>query len=251
MARRNKKGGGGDEIRGDEWLATFSDTITLLLTFFILLYSFSSVDAQKFQQVASAMQVAMTGQSGNTIVDYNLKNGDVPLVGETTKLGRETGSDAKSDSKEVYNEVNKFVDKNNLKSSVEVKEDGRGVIIQLRDNVLFEIGRADIKPESKQIMDKINGLIATLPNEVIVEGHTDNVPIKNEVYGSNWELSTARAVNVLRYFVETKKQNPVRFTAAGYGEYRPIAQNNSEVNKAKNRRVNIVIVSKEKESSKK
>ncbi|AVQ37288.1 chemotaxis protein MotB [Clostridium botulinum] len=251
MARRNKKSGGGDEIRGDEWLATFSDTITLLLTFFILLYSFSSVDAQKFQQVASAMQVAMTGQSGNTIVDYNLKNGDVPLVGETTKLGREAGSDAKSDSKEVYNEVNKFVDKNNLKSSVEVKEDGRGVIIQLRDNVLFEIGRADIKAESKQIMDKINGLIATLPNEVIVEGHTDNVPIKNEVYGSNWELSTARAVNVLRYFVETKKQNPVRFTAAGYGEYRPIAQNNSDVNKAKNRRVNIVIVSKEKESSKK
>ena len=82
-------------------------------------------------------------------------------------------------------------------------------------------------------------------------GHTDNVPIKNEAYGSNWELSTARAVNVLRYFVETKKQNPVRFTAAGYGEYRPIAQNNSDINKAKNGRLNIVIVSKEKESSKK
>ncbi|WP_251860479.1 flagellar motor protein MotB [Clostridium sp. Marseille-Q2269] len=250
MARR-KKSGGGDEIRGDEWLGTYSDTITLLLTFFILLYSFSSVDAKKFQQVASAMQVAMTGQSGNTIVDYSLKNGDVPLVGETTKMGREKGLNGKSDSKEIYDEVNKFIDKNNLKDSIKVKEDGRGVVIQLRDNVLFETAKADIKPQSKQIMDKINGLILTLPNEVIIEGHTDNVPIKNDVYGSNWELSTARSVNVLRYFVETKKQNPTRFTAAGYGEYRPIAENNSDANRAKNRRVNIVIVSKEKESSKK
>lgn len=247
MARRNKNGGGGDELRGDEWLATFSDTITLLLTFFILLYSFSSVDAQKFQQVASAMQVVMTGQSGDSIVDYTMKNGDVPLVGETTKLGREKGSDAK----DVYDKVNKFVDKNKLKSSVEVKEDGRGIIIQLRDNVLFEVGRADIKPGSKQLLDKINGLIVNLPNEIIVEGHTDNVPIKNEVYASNWELSTARAVNVLRYFIETKRENPKRFTAAGYGEYRPAVPNNSDANRSKNRRVNIVIVSQEKESSKK
>ncbi|EJO5346016.1 OmpA family protein [Clostridium botulinum] len=247
MARRNKKGGGEDEVRGDEWIATFSDTVTLLLTFFILLYSFSSIDAQKFQQVASAMQVAMTGQSGNTIVDYNLKNGDIPLVGETTKLGRETGSDAK----DVYKEVSKFIEKNNLKSSIEVKEDGRGVVMELKDNVLFETGRADIKKQSIQIMDKINGLIVKMPNEVIVEGHTDNVPIKNTMYPSNWELSTARAVNVLRYFVETKKQNPVRFTAAGYGEYRPIVPNNSDANRSKNRRVDIVIVSKEKESSKK
>ncbi|MCR1933647.1 OmpA family protein [Clostridium tepidum] len=251
MARRNKNSGGGDEIRGDEWLATFSDTITLLLTFFILLYSFSSVDAEKFKQVASAMQVAMSGQSGDSIVDFNLKNGDIPLVGETTKMGSAAGASGKSDSKEVYDEVSKFIDKNNLKSSVEVKEEGRGIVIQLRDNVLFETAKADIKPESRQIMDKLNGLIATMANEVIVEGHTDNVPIKNEVYGSNWELSTARAVNVLRYFVETKKQNPARFTAAGYGEYRPMVQNNSDANRAKNRRVNIVIVSKEKESSKK
>ncbi len=116
------------------------------------------------------MQIAMTGEAGNSIVDYNMKNGDIPLVGETAKMGSETGSEGKSDSKEVYNEVSKFIDKNNLKSSVEVKEEGRGVVIQLRDNVLFQTAKADIKPESRQIMDKLNGLIATMANEVIVEG---------------------------------------------------------------------------------
>lgn len=244
MSRRKKRGGDGPQLTGDEWIQTYSDTITLLLTFFILLYSFSSVDAQKFKQVATAMQSVLSGQAGDGIMNYS---GDVPLVGETSQASGGSGAE----SKETYEKVNNFLDKNDLKSSVEVTQDSRGVILQLRDNVLFETGQADIKPESKTILEKINDLINKFPNNIIVEGHTDNIPIKNYKYESNWELSTERAVNVLRYFVQVKNQSPKRFAAAGYGEYRPIASNDSDSNRAKNRRVSILIVSMEKEKNKK
>lgn len=237
MSRRKKKEDTG--LTGNEWLGTFSDTMTLLLTFFILLYSFSNVDAQKFKQIASAFQSVFYGNSGQTVYDFNMKDGNVPLVGETDKMGQSTGGD----SQDIYNKVKNFVDKNNLQGTVEIKEDSRGVIIELRDNVLFESGKADIKHNSLSILDKISSLISTLPNNnIVVEGHTDNVPINNYKYETNWELSTARATSVLRYFVETKKMIPTRFTAAGYGEYKPIVANDSDENRAKNRRVNILVV---------
>lgn len=149
---------------------------------------------------------------------------------------------------ELYDKVREAIQKNDLQSSVSIKNDSVGVIIELKDNILFEIGSGEIKENSKPILDKLNKLIASFPNEIMVEGHTDNIPIKNYKYDSNWELSTARAVNVLRYFVEVKKQNPAKFTAAGYGEYKPISPNDSEDHRAKNRRVNIVIISLDRKS---
>lgn len=241
MSRRKKKNQS-EGLRGDEWMATFSDTVTLLLTFFILLYSFSSVDAQKFKQIASAFQSVLSGQGSNQMFDMDLKEGSAPVTGETPKPEPANGNDAG----DIYSKVKEFIEKNNLQASVEIKEDSRGVIIQLRDNILFESGKADIKDDSKPILEKINSLIAAFPNNIIVEGHTDNVPINNERYATNWELSTARATAVLRYFVETKGQAPTKFTAAGYGEYKPVAPNDSDANKSMNRRVNILIVANEK-----
>lgn len=241
MARRKKdsgEGGGG----GNEWIASYADVVTLLLTFFVLLYSFSSVDATKFKQIASAFQSVLSGDAGQTIFDFNMKNGDVPLVGETIQTGMATGGK----NNELYDKVREAIQKNDLQNSVAIKGDANGVIIELKDNILFEIGSGEIKEDSKPILDKLNKLIAAFPNAIIVEGHTDNVPIKNYKYDSNWELSTARAVNVLRYFVEVKKQSPAKFTAAGYGEYKPIFPNDTDEHRSKNRRVNIVIVSLER-----
>lgn len=249
MARRKRRSSGSTDggLTGNEWMNTYADTVTLLLTFFILLYSFSSVDAQKFQQVASAFQSVLSGNSGETIFDFNMKNGDVPLVGETTKMGSATGGR----ENELYDKVRDYVQKNKLQDSVKIKNDSKGVILELNNSILFETGQAEIKSNSIPILDKLNSLIASFPNNVIVEGHTDNIPIKNYKYDSNWELSTARAVNVLRYFVEVKNENPARFTAAGYGEFKPIYPNDTEEHRAKNRRVNIVIVSIERETGKK
>ncbi|WP_055668109.1 flagellar motor protein MotB [Desnuesiella massiliensis] len=245
MARKKTESNGGPS--GQEWLATYSDTVTLLLTFFILLYSFSTVDAQKLKNLSAAMQTVLSGQGGTSILEYNINTGNAPLVGEdmNTDAAQNVGQ-----ATDMYSTVKEFIEKNNMQSSVQIKEDERGVIIQLRDNILFESGKADLKDNSKSILDKINSLISTFPNNIIVEGHTDNLPINTFKFESNWELSTARAVNVVRYFVEQRGHNPVRFSAAGYGEFKPVAPNDTADNKAMNRRVNILIVATEKEKKK-
>lgn len=235
-----------DDSIHNEWIATYSDTVTLLLTFFIMLYSVSAVNEQKVRQLAASFQNVLLGQAGDTLFDFNMKNGDVPLVGEETS-GISTGNAAN----DVYKKVQEVVQKNKLESSVEIKRDPRGVIIELRDNVLFDSGSAEIKTNSVNILEKLNSVISSVPYNISVEGHTDNVPISNYKYESNWELSTARAVSVVKYFVETKNNTPVRFTAAGYGEYKPLVANDSDEHRAKNRRVNILIVASEKETGKK
>lgn len=240
MSRRKKIQS--SEGGGEEWLATYADTITLILTFFVLLYSFSSVDAVKFQRISSSLQSVLSGKDSASILEFSM-SGEIPIVGSPIDLGpKQTGT---SDSEEMYQKIKGFIDNNNLKETVQIKTDSRGVIMVLKDNILFDAGKAEIKESSKAILDKINSLILTFPNEVIVEGHTDNVPIHTEKYPSNWELSTQRAVNVLKYFVQVKGQNPQRFQAAGYGEYRPIAPNN-DTNRSKNRRVNILITAGER-----
>ncbi|MGL4774130.1 MAG: OmpA family protein [Clostridium sp.] len=244
MAR--KKRGVSDGPRGDEWLATFSDTVTLLMTFFILLYSMATVDTAKMEQLSKAFNEVMLGKKGESILEFNMYNGDVPLVGgESVQTDMiEQGQTSQS---AMYDEVKAFVQENSLNEVVQITEDERGIILQLRDSILFETGMANLKPESINILDKINDLIGSLPNSIIVEGHTDNVPISTSKFDSNWDLSAARAINVVRYFTENKGQNPTRFSAQGYGEYKPIVQNNSVENRAKNRRVNILLVANNKE----
>lgn len=235
MARKKRSNTGG--LKGDEWLATYSDCITLLLTFFILLYSMSTVDAQKLQQLSNALNEVMTGKSADSILEYNLYEGNVPLVGGETPI----------EGMDTYDEIKQFLSENDLSSTVEVTEDERGVILQLRDSILFEPGKADLISNSITVLDKISVLISGLNNSIIIEGHTDNVPHQSANYASNWELSGARAVTVLRYFVDGKGLNPTRFSSAGFGEYKPLVTNTSDENKAKNRRVNILIVANSKE----
>ena len=243
----SRKKSGGEEMRTDAWIATFADTMTLLLTFFVLLYSFSTVDAAKFKQVASSLQSVLTGETGKSILDFNIKNGEVPLVGEPVPT-----TTANNDTEDIYEKVQSFIKQKKLEATVVIKSDNRGVIIQLRENILFESGKAEIINKSKPVLDSINGLISTFPNDIVIEGHTDNIPISNYEYKSNWQLSSARALNVLEYFIGIKGQtHPERFKSIACGEYQPIAPNNSDVNRALNRRVNILIVASEKEAIKK
>ncbi|WP_410506213.1 OmpA family protein [Haloimpatiens sp. FM7315] len=238
MSRKKKSGGSG--LSGEEWLTTYSDTITLLLTFFVLLYSMSTVNATKFQQLASSLQSVLSGSGATSIVDFNESNGEVPVVGEAVKTDSKNGTAV---TKSMYEEIASYVNKSKIKGKVEVLKDSRGVVLRLKDNVLFDVGKADIKEASSPILNMISEILKKFSDtSVIVEGHTDNVPISNYRYPSNWELSTSRAVNVLKYFVEINKMTPARFTAAGYGEYRPIVSNDNDLNRSKNRRVNIILV---------
>lgn len=244
MAKKKKK----LKLPESSWIDTYADTITLLMTFFVLLYSMSSVDSAKFQQISQALNSLMTGNDAKTILEYDIYQGEVPLIGgeETTTTDNEnqTGENGESST---YDDVKKFVDENDLSSIVSIISDKRGVIIQIKDSILFETGQADLKDNSKEVLDKINALIATLPNNIIIEGHTDNVPINTYQFPSNYELSGARASRVLRYFVEEKGQDASRFVFQGLGDTEPLYPNDSEEHKALNRRVNILIVANNEE----
>lgn len=241
-----RKKSGGEEMRTDGWLATFADTMTLLLTFFVLLYSFSTVDAKKFEQIASSLQSVLTGESGKSVLDFNMKSGDVPIVGEPVQ----TTTPSKSNSKEdIYKKVEKLIKEKKLEGTIVLKSDSRGVIIQLRENIIFQSGKAEVLEKIKPVLKSINVLLTTLPNDIVIEGHTDNIPISNYEYKNNWKLSSARALNVLEYFASIQGQvNLKRFRSVACGEYQPIVPNNSDANRTLNRRVNILIVANEKEA---
>ncbi|WP_300380712.1 OmpA family protein [Clostridium sp.] len=246
MARKKKSSGG--EFKGDEWLATYADTVTLLLTFFVLLYSTATVDSEKTKSISSAFTAMFSGDSGDTLLEYDLYNGAVPLIGGETKYDIEEMGNMSPQAK-MYNNVKDFISKNDLQEVVEVIDSEKGIVIQLRDNILFESASSNIREESKVILDKISTLISSVANPILVEGHTDNIPIRTMEFPSNWELSADRAVNVVRYFVESRGQNPSRFSAAGYGEYHSVAPNDSYENMARNRRVDILIITTEQEAN--
>lgn len=242
MARKKKKAA---ESGGATWLDTYADTVTLLMTFFVLLYSMSTIDENKLKQLSEAFNEVMQGKPADSILQYNLYDGEVPLVGGESKY--EDIGDLSDATEQTYEEVSRYVEENQLQQDIEIRKDERGIILQVKDSILFETGSSALKPDSTQILDKISELISTLPNSIKIEGHTDNVPIKTSKYESNWELSSDRAVKVLRYFTEVKKLNGGRFTAEGCGEYSPIVPNTSDENRAMNRRVNILLVANNEE----
>lgn len=178
-------------------------------------------------------------------MEFDLYNGEVPLVGGESKV--EVTVDDLETEESMYLNVKEFVEENSLEDVVDIVNSERGIVIQLRENVLFETSSSALRDDSKEILTKISYLLANLSNSIVVEGHTDNRPINTSDFPSNWELSVDRAVNVVRYFIEDKGLDPSRFTAAGYGEFQPIAPNDTASNMAKNRRVNILIMAMNEE----
>jgi len=216
------------------WMTTYSDLMSLLLTFFILLFSFSTLDAIKFRNVASALQTVLLGQTNPTIFEEEMP-ADSPI---STPIPDQV----ETDIQEVYEQVRSFIENQGLDAQVSVTMEKRGVAIDIKEHVLFDLGKADIKPESKIILDKLGNLVNEVDKDFVIEGHTDNLPINTFQFPTNWELSATRAVNVLRYFVENNEADPTRISATGYGEYRPIASNETTEGRAVNRRVNILLL---------
>lgn len=243
MARKRKEQAGG--LTGNEWLGTYADTMTLLLTFFVLLYSTAAVDTEKVRSISTAFSM-MNSTGGTSLLEFDMYDGEVPLIGGESVEQITSQADI-SEKDKMYMNVKEFISNNDLTEVVEVVDNERGISLQLRDNILFESASSDIKEDSKGILSKINELVLTVNNNILIEGHTDNIPINTARFPSNWELSVDRAVNVVRYFIEVKGQNPKRFSAAGYGEYQPIAPNDNYSNMAKNRRVEILILTSETE----
>ncbi len=195
------------------WLATFADMMTLLMTFFVLLFAMSTLDPVKLEQF---------GQSFGENQGSRVKNKKVSLS-------------------QINKEVKKLVKSQELQEQVKVRMDARGVTLEIASDLAFQIGSADL---SRAIMSFLPKLVATMQAatySIAVEGHTDNVPIRSSVYPSNWELSAARASAVIRFLV-SEGVPADKFQAIGFADTRPKADNDTAENRAKNRRVDLTFL---------
>jgi chemotaxis protein MotB len=230
-------------------MTTFSDMVTLLLTFFILLYSISNVDAQKFQNISSSLQAVLTGGGSPAILDGQPSPSEFP-VNDPAKLVEELldNTRVKESTLRMYEQVKGYIEEKGLEAEVSVSLNRSGVFVDIKEVILFEPGEASLKAGGKEILDNLEGLFLQFENEIVVEGHTDNVPMRSQTYPTNWELSAGRALAVVRYLSEVKHVPEKRLAAIGYGEYRPIISNETPANRALNRRVNLLIIIEEGES---
>jgi len=243
------------------WMTTYGDMVTNLLVFFVLLFSFSTIDAEKWRQLVlsfagSSARGSIIGTEvtpekilsdySDAVLDLDERTDDVSDLNEQTdpEAGDETANAEVDKFNQLYIKIKGYVEEGGLDGQLELIKTDAEILIRFRDNVIFDSGKADIRPEAEGILDEIASVLLLYEKEIDmirVEGHTDNVPIHTEKYPSNWELSTARAVEVLRYFIEKKGLDPLTLSAVGYGEYHPVRENDTSEGRAVNRRVDIVI----------
>jgi chemotaxis protein MotB len=221
-----------EKDRSERWLLTYSDLITLLLIFFIVLYSMSSVDAKRFEQMSKSLAIAFGSAGRSGVLD-----GGRSIV---------PGDNVFKERREMQNteeRIRRMIAQKGLEGKVSSDLTERGLVISVKDTVLFPVGGADLTERAAEVIAGVANIVSSLPNAIRVEGHTDTVPIHTGKYPSNWELSTARAISVLRFLIQNGNIAPERLSAAGYGEYKPAVANTSERNRALNRRVDIVLLS--------
>jgi chemotaxis protein MotB len=214
------------------WMTTYSDMITLVLAFFVLLFSFAVIEEAKFNEIMSSMRLTFLGAEG--ILEGSPDPADLPdSFFEKDPLSKDT--------EELMESIETFIQERNLAGTIGVELDERGIILVISDAILFEPARADLLPEARYLLSYVGEMIDDIPNQVLVEGHTDNVPIHTPQFPSNWELSVARAVIVVRYLSERMTVEPHRLAAVGHSEYHPVASNKTAEGRHLNRRVNIII----------
>ncbi|MGZ9815473.1 flagellar motor protein MotB [Peribacillus simplex] len=244
MARRKKKQRHEEHI-DESWLVPYADILTLLLALFIVLFASSSVDAVRFQQLSNVFNQVFT--SGTGFMEFPSDSPSNEPTSPEQRTGAEDleklGKNEQEELMEVQERVNAYIQKNDLTDKLGTDLTDEGMLISIRENVLFESGVAEVSSENRKIAMEISDLLVMdLPRNIIVSGHTDNIPIKNYQYESNWDLSVMRSVNFMKLLLENKELDPEMFSAKGHGEFKPVASNGTKKGRAKNRRVEILIV---------
>jgi chemotaxis protein MotB len=238
-------------VNHERWLVSYADFITLLFAFFTTLYAISTVDQRKAGKLQYSMMTAFnveffpsaTGVSGNPSSSKlaPILDGEAPP--KRNGDGHNTGSKARAERLAILsNELEKLIGEE-LRGRVRIRREADATVVSLDETSFFDSGKAELHRDSIEPLTKLADLLGRERDdlEIVVEGHTDNVPIKSTRFTSNWTLSTARATAVLQLFLEQGSLDPAHVSAAGYGEYRPIASNDSQEGRARNRRVDIVV----------
>jgi chemotaxis protein MotB len=255
--RRGRRGGHAGEHENEErWLLTYSDMITLLMALFMVLFSISSVNTSKYTQLQKSLQDAFSGRilsGGKSIVNSGSDGKSPsdqaspaivpikPQVGQTSTTSNTTKEN--SEFKRIKRQIDAYARKHGLSKQLQTQIARRGLVVRLlTDQVVFDPGQAALKPAAAPVLTGVaHALNIDKTHPIMVEGHTDNVPISGSQFPSNWELSTARASVVVRFLIHTGI-NKFRLGAAGYANLYPVASNSTDIGRSKNRRVEIVLL---------
>ena len=236
MARKKKKAHHEEHI-SEAWLIPYADILTLLLALFIVLYASSKVDQKKFEQIAQSFSMAfnsgqpalLQSQSNQPDVQMDVKKSDKAYLQETTQL------------MDVKNKIDKYISENKLEDSLKTDLTEDGLLIRIKEKALYPSGSANLLPESLSLGTQIAKILEGISQKVIVSGHSDNVPINTFEFPTNWDLSSKRSVNFMRYLLSQANLDPAKFSATAYGQYQPLVANTTEEGRAQNRRVEVLI----------
>jgi len=197
------------------WLTVYSDMMTNLMLFFLMLYGLTQVGSLAMAEASKAFEDSLKSGAG--------------------QQGEGTGAERLKELEKKLNEMGG--------GDIEVKFGKDATRIIFSAPILFDLGRADVKATASGVLHEIAGKLRGMPNKIVVEGHTDNIPLRGGGrYNSNWDLSSARAENIIKYFVHREMFPPRQFAVAAYGEHNPVVPNDTEKNRAKNRRVELVVL---------
>ncbi|TVX85266.1 flagellar motor protein MotB [Paenibacillus agilis] len=247
-----------EEHADESWLIPYADLMTLLLALFLVLYAMSAADAQKFEQMSAAFSSAFNSTGGGSnILDHDSavpleQSSKTPKTTDNMEIeaAKERAKDLQAQKEQeqleqLQAQLNEYMKKNGLSDQLSTKLNHSELRITIKDSALFDSGHATLKEESEKVAETIGSMLKPYKGyQIIIRGHTDNVPIKNSRFASNWDLSSARALNFMKVVLERSQLNPKHFQAVGMGEYHPIVSNDNAEGRAQNRRVEVTIVRK-------
>lgn len=246
MRRKRKK----QEYKMDDsWLLPYADLLTLLLALFIVLFSMSNIDAQKYEELAQVFKSEFT--HGTSILEDSNNPEELP-IDEYAEDAKNAEDEEVAESnhtmelrqlQELQRGINNYIAKSNLSDVLETSLTDEGLLLTIVNDISFDSGKAVVKSAGVEIATEVSEfLITDPPHQIVVSGHADDRPMNNDEFSSNWELSVTRAINFMALLLKNESLDPTRFSAKGFGEHKPIVPNTSEENRAKNRRVEVLIL---------
>jgi len=267
MARRKKKPE--PHVNHERWMVSYADFVTLLFAVFVTLFAMSQTDKRKVEEVIASLRESFGYAKSSPMSKVNVldstelsqipaitppasrgpMNPQMPFSKDSRANSRARHKGEEKDFKNARASLEAYLLKNGMQDKVTLDITRRGLVVSLKEAGFFDSGSAEIKVSSYSLLAKIAESLSDYSNQIRVEGHTDTVPINTRAFPSNWELSASRATNIVRHLVSYYKFEPECLSAAGYGEYRAVADNGTAEGRAKNRRVDIVVLNEDGEKS--
>jgi len=263
MARRKKKPE--PHVNHERWMVSYADFVTLLFALFVTLFAMSQTDKRKVEEVIASLRESFGYAKSSPMSKVNVLDStelsQIPSItppasgGPMTpqmpfsRNGRQQRHGDERDFRKAKASLEAYLIKNGVQDKVNLEINRRGLVVSLKEAGFFDSGSAEIKVSSYPLLAKIAESLSEYSNQIRVEGHTDNVPINTRAFPSNWELSTARATNIVRHLLTYYRFDAEKLSATGYAEFRAVADNGTPQGRSKNRRVDIVILSGDGEKS--